>query len=122
MKQIKQILSLIHRHNPSILPVSLLKSLLASLSPFITLIFSAHILNQLLLQNYRLTIILAAVMLTLQFVIGFFHDLLTMKFEHYADQLFYLTETLISDQSLLLDYASISAVISLSIRSFQSFL
>ena len=108
MKQIKQILSLIHRHNPSILPVSLLKSLLASLSPFITLIFSAHILNQLLLQNYRLTIILAAVMLTLQFVIGFFHDLLTMKFEHYADQLFYLTETLISDQSLLLDYASIS--------------
>ncbi len=39
MKRLKQIFSIIHHHNPSILPVCLLAALLQGLMPFVSLLF-----------------------------------------------------------------------------------
>ena len=108
MKNLKRILTIIHKYNPSILPVSLLYAVCSALLPFVALLFSAQILNQLLLKEFMNALYLAAAMLGLQFIAGMLQDFLSMKVSYYADHMYYYTENLITDKILDLDYASIS--------------
>ena len=52
MKNLKRILLIIHQYNSSILPVSLLYAACSALLPFVGLLFSAQILNQLIAKEF----------------------------------------------------------------------
>jgi len=108
MKNLKRILLIIHQYNSSILPVSLLYAACSALLPFVGLLFSAQILNQLIAKEFMHALYLAGFMLGLQFFIGLLRDFLSMKVQTYADHMYYYTENLITDKILDLDYASIS--------------
>lgn len=108
MKRLKQVLALIHRHDPSILPAALLQALVQALAPFLSLILSAQILDRLLAGSFTQAAQLAGIMLISLFAAGILQDFLRMQVQHYADELFHLSFTLIYDRALELDYASIS--------------
>lgn len=109
MKKLKQVLALIHHHNPSILPVSLLAALLTALTPFLSLIFSARILDDLLIGEFTQAVYLTGAMLISLFLAGILQDFLQMQVTHYRDEMYYLSQSLMYDRSLSLDYASISS-------------
>ncbi|MCI8633842.1 MAG: ABC transporter ATP-binding protein [Lachnospiraceae bacterium] len=108
MKRLKQIFSIIHRHDPSILPVCLLAALLQGLMPFVSLLFSARILDELLLQNFMPAVYLTAAMLLLLFFGGLLQDFLQMKVSCYINEFYYLSDLWMHEHALTLDYASIS--------------
>lgn len=109
MKRLRQVLSLIHRHNPSILPVTLMASLVQGLFPFLSLVFSAGILDLLLEKSFHQAVILAGAMLITIFLAGVLQDFLQMQVNHYTNELYYLSFSLMYDRALELDYASISS-------------
>lgn len=108
MKELKKILLIIHRFNPSILPVIILSALVAAGIPFISLIFSARILDALLSSQISLAAWYTGAMLLLVFGFGALSDFLTLKVGYYEDHLFYLTNQMISDKALELSYGQIS--------------
>lgn len=108
MKRLKQIFSIIHRHNPSILPVCLLAALLQGVMPFVSLLFSAQILDELLQQSFMPAVYLTAAMLLLLFFGGLLQDFLQMKVSCYTDEFYYLSDLWMNERALTLDYASIS--------------
>lgn len=108
MKRLKQVFKLIHRYNPSVLPVTLLQALVQALTPFLTLILSAQILDRLLAGRFTQAAYLTGAMLISLFAAGVLQDFLKMQVQHYADALLQLSYALIYDRALELDYASIS--------------
>ncbi len=109
MKKFKQVLSLIHRHNPSILPISLLEALVKALSPFLSFVFSAQILDRLLEGSFPQAVCLTGGMLLSLFLAGMLQDVLQLQKKRYSDELWYLSYLWMYDRSLELDYASISS-------------
>ncbi len=108
MKQLKQVVLLIHHYNPSILPVFLLEALVKALRPFLSFVFSAGILNRLLEGDFKQAVCLTAGMLLSLFLAGILQDVLELQIKRYSDELRYLSYLKMYDRSLNLDYASIS--------------
>lgn len=100
-------LKLIHKVDRSAIPISMLKSTLKSLYPYINLFLSSYIIDSLLSKNYKSSIFYVIALIIGNFIFGIVLDMLDQSTKFKSNEIEMTVQVNIRQKALSLDYESL---------------
>lgn len=100
-------LKLIHKVDRSAIPISMLKSTLKSLYPYINLFLSSYIIDSLLSKNYKGSIFYVIALIIGNFIFGIILDMLDQSTKFKSNEIEMTVQVNIRQKALSLDYESL---------------